>query len=126
MKNFILIDDNRLDNLVNTKVVEKSGLALSIKVFTSAIDALEYFLEVPLVEDLIILVDVQMPMMNGFEFLEKLNEKRKDITDSAQIYMLSSSIHENDTEQAAEFPFVTKFLHKPFTEAIQKVKEFNA
>jgi len=125
VKNFILIDDNRLDNLVNTKVVEKSGLALSIKVFTSAIDALEYFLEVPLIEDLIILVDVQMPMMNGFEFLEKLNEKRKDITDSAQIYMLSSSIHDSDTEQAAEFPFVTMFLHKPFTEAIQKVKDFN-
>ena len=123
MKHFILIDDNRLDNLVNSKVIEKAGVSLSLKIYSSGIDALEEISEGSIQENTIIVVDVQMPMMTGFEFVEKLQELIPNISEKASIYFLSSSIHQDDTERAKELSSVKGFLHKPFTEAIAKLKQ---
>jgi CheY-like chemotaxis protein len=68
----------------------------------------------------IILVDINMPVLNGWEFLEvyeKLNIQRQKVF----LYMLSSSVYEYDIEKAKGFKSVDGFISKPLT--IERLKE---
>src|ERR1700744_6075088 len=92
--NFIVIDDSKLDCFIAEKIIRNSGKTESIKTFLQAREALEYIANNQPEEgaDTIILVDIQMPVMNGFEFVEAFetfpNEVRKNYT----LYVISSSI----------------------------------
>ena len=59
-----------------------------------------------------ILLDLYMPGMDGFEFLEKIS-KIKRINDSMEIYVCTSSKSEEDRKRVMKFPFVSAFVEKP-------------
>jgi len=113
---FVVIDDSRLDCFIAEKVIQNTGRSESVRTFSVAVDALDYIQT--LSEDIktIVLVDIQMPVMNGFDFLEQFEkripeEKRANFI----INLLSSSINETDQIKAKAFSSVNRFMNKPLT-----------
>lgn len=113
---FILIDDSKLDCFIGEKVIQTSGACASINVFMDANQALEYVISKEETDDLktIILVDIQMPLMTGFEFIESFE---KSVAEEKQpryiINLLSSSINESDITRGKAYKSVNTFLSKP-------------
>lgn len=115
--NFIVIDDSKLDCFIAEKIIKNTGFSESIRSFLQAREALEYITNNPVDEatPTIILVDIQMPIMNGFEFVEAFEKLPSSTTDNYIIYIISSSINENDLNRVHNYGSVKQFLNKPLT-----------
>ena len=115
IKNILLIDDNDVDTYINKYVLKQVDIAESIVAKSSAIDALEYLKG--LREDFpeIIFLDIRMPEMDGFGFLEKYSEFPETKKEHCRIIMLTSSNDAEDMKRAASNPYVKKYLNKPLS-----------
>ncbi|HKR05734.1 MAG TPA: response regulator [Bacteroidia bacterium] len=115
----LLIDDNTLDNFVNKKLVEMNSFASKVEVFESAQAALDY-LKNEKTENLpdIIFLDIMMPIMDGFQFLDKFELLHESIHTKCKIIMLSTSDSFKDLNRANKNRFVHKFLNKPLNEQV--------
>ena len=123
----MLIDDNEIDNLINQKMLEGCNFAERIYVYTSGKSALEFLLNLQRDRDLdeelipdIIFLDINMPLMDGFQFLSEYDKLEKRVTKKSQIVMLTTSINPSDQEQAARNKFVIQFINKPLTQQYLK------
>ena len=117
-KKIMMIDDNAIDLKINSKLINISNLFYEIMVFPSAIDALDYlgkYADVPEKLPNFILLDIQMPEMDGFEFLERYKKLPKQITDKCPVAMLSSTLDFGDIKRAEANPYVVKLLKKPLS-----------
>jgi CheY-like chemotaxis protein len=112
--NFFLIDDSAFDLFIYEKLLIKSGITNSVKTFNSARDALKHLIakaeELP---DTIILLDLQMPDMNGFEFIDEFDQLPGDLRSKIRIFMLSSTIDTRDIEKAKASTHILDLLPKP-------------
>lgn len=115
--NFMVIDDSKLDCFIAEKIIRNTGKCETIRSFLQAKDALEYISNTPTEEHThtILLVDIQMPIMNGFEFVEAFEKLPESITDNYTIYIISSSINETDLNKVHNYKTVKQFLNKPLT-----------
>lgn len=113
--NFIIIDDSKLDCFIAEKIIKNTGKSESIRSFQQGRDALDYITNAKPDEysHTIILVDIQMPIMNGFEFVEEFEKLPLHITSNYTIYIISSSINDNDLNRVHNYPSVKQFLNKP-------------
>jgi CheY-like chemotaxis protein len=119
MYKFLLIDDDRVFHLISSKIIERSGREVQIKTTLSAIDALEYLKSRNRAYELpdIILLDIRMPEMNGFEFLDIFYTLTFPENKEIIVYMLSSSVDSRDIQKAATYSKLKGFLSKPLKEA---------
>lgn len=111
---FLHIDDNNLDLLITSRFLQHAKLAETVHTYTSANLTLqhireEHFDELPI----IILLDIQMPELNGFDFLDRFAELPPAVTSRYHIYMLSSTLDPKDRTRVQEHPFVIDLLTKP-------------
>jgi CheY-like chemotaxis protein len=113
-KTCLLIDDNYIDNFVTRKILEASNFAENIIVVRSADEAINALRDGSIEPDVIFL-DVRMPMMGGFEFLEEFENIDIDKT-GIKIFMLSSSLDPNDMKKSTDNKYITQFIHKPLTQ----------
>jgi CheY-like chemotaxis protein len=117
----MLIDDNEDDNFYHKMIIRELDLAEHIEVAETGFEALELLSKTTTTPNLIFL-DINMPAMNGWEFLEeyrKLNEERK-----AQIIiiMLTTSLNPIDKKRAEKIPEINGFETKPLTtEMLKKI-----
>ena len=121
---FIIIDDSKLDCFIAEKVIQNTGKSESVKSFVAASEALDYIkTSLPLNKKTIVLVDIQMPVMNGFDFLEAFEQNvPQDQRTNYIINLLSSSINESDQIRAKAYKSVNHFLNKPLTKvALEKM-----
>jgi len=117
IKCVMLIDDNEDDNYFHQIVMDDIQFCDQIKAVENGFDALDYLRSVTILPELIFL-DINMPRMNGWEFLEQFKKlERNDKTDSV-IIMLSTSLNPSDRKKAELFPEVRSFESKPLTDSI--------
>ncbi|WP_031527354.1 response regulator [Dyadobacter crusticola] len=111
---FILIDDSVFDLFTQEKLLLKSGLATSVLTFSSAELAEEYLVkqshEMP---ETVILLDLQMPGRNGFEFAAHYGLLPDAVRSRIRLFMISSTVDPNDFAEADNNPFIIKLLPKP-------------
>ena len=110
IESVILIDNSDLDNFINHKILENHGVT-NVIAFKNADTALNFLLETN-IKFQFILVDIHLPIMDGFEFIDKFNELSLYKT-QGNICILSSSINPSDKKQSANRN--VRFIEKPLT-----------
>ena len=120
MKNkskFLVIDDNETDQIITSLLLEKKlGVSDINKVYNGS-EALTRLAahQKDIEEGLIILLDIRMPEMDGFAFLDAFDALDEIIKQKTQIFMLSSTLDPHDLERAERHKYVRKLLNKPLS-----------
>jgi CheY-like chemotaxis protein len=111
---FLLVDDSLLDLFIHKKLIAISNMAESITTLNSGEEALEYLkANEQILEESIMLLDLQMPGMNGFEFIDAFDKLSNLIKSRIKIYILSSTVDYADISKAKSSPYVEDMLSKP-------------
>lgn len=118
-KLIIVIDDDSVSNFLSARIVAKSGVNAEVRAFLNGREALDY-LEAAIAGNSqfpdVIFLDVNMPLMNGWEFLYEYKGLLPRIGGRhIPIYMLSSSVYTQDIQRARELPEVSDYIIKPIT-----------
>ena len=114
--NLLVIDDDDINIFIIKKIVEKTGFPVNMVAKTNGQLAIDYLNEiVDNAEEFphLILIDINMPVLNGWEFIEAY--EKMNITKAVDMYMLSSSVYENDIEKAKTYKVVKGFISKPLS-----------
>ena len=117
-KDFIIIDDDIINNKLCRKIIEKVYPDARITDFTNAKEGLDFIIEKyskPGDEKVILLLDISMPIMNAWEFLDEFDKLATDIKSRIKVHILSSSINKNDMMRAQTNTNVEYYLIKPLT-----------
>ncbi len=124
----MLIDDNEIDNLINQKMIEAASIAGNIYTHTGAKSAIEFLKnmeKMDLAEKVlpdIIFLDIDMPLMDGFQFLDEFENLSPLTRKKCKIVMLTSSINPQDFNRSKKYPNVRLYLNKPLShETITKI-----
>ena len=115
-KTIWVIDDDPIYQIIVNKIIQKSELFLNVSSFKNgkdAIDALENSLETKEALPNIILLDINMPIMDGWEFMEEMVALKSKISEAINIYIVSSSIALEDKNKAKNYPEIIAYLSKP-------------
>ena len=117
----MLIDDNEIDNLINQKMIEAASIAENIYTHTGAKSAIEFLRNMERLEVAsevlpdVIFLDIDMPLMDGFQFLDEF-EKLSEVTKKkCRIVMLTSSINPQDFSRSKKYDNVKLYLNKPLS-----------
>ncbi|MGX7666212.1 response regulator [Flavobacterium pedocola] len=122
-KTICIIDDDPIYQLVTKKMIDKSGLFHDVYSFTNALDAIHHFKENENLPDAILL-DIEMPQMDAWDFLDELITVQPSFQNQKIIYIVSSSIASEDKQKAEHYNCVKNFLSKPVNlEKLQTIAE---
>jgi CheY-like chemotaxis protein len=125
-KRIVLIDDDQLNNLINTRIITKFS-DYTVDSFISAREGLKYLnsCDAGLFPEIIFL-DINMPVMDGWEFLDEFQKMPEHLIQHCSVIMLTSSIDINDIEKAKLYKSVREFMSKPLTlESLRLVTKMN-
>jgi CheY-like chemotaxis protein len=113
----LLIDDNDIDNFINERMITTNHFSKKVIVKNSGEAALQYLRD-NASENLpgVIFLDLNMPVMDGFAFLEEFEKLPDNIKKSCKVIVLSSSISPEDINRASTNPYVVKYVNKPLNE----------
>lgn len=117
-KNVMIIDDSEIDIFITSRLIVKHSFAENILKYNDANEAVNFLIEnqndtTALPE--IILLDIMMPLMTGFEFMEIYDQLYYKIKNHCKVYIVSSSLNHKDINAANDDPNVIDFHMKPVT-----------
>lgn len=111
----LLIDDNDIDNAVNAKLLQLAKISDDITTFTDPMKALRHLATVgsTWASPKHILLDIRMPNMDGFEWLDAFRQLPDDIQNMCRVFMLTASINRDELDHAEHDDTVIALLEKP-------------
>ncbi len=129
----LLIDDDKATNFLHTLTINDSGLEVKVQDVENAQDGLDYltckgkFIEcAEFPRPGIILLDINMPGMNGWDFLREYEKLPEDIRARVVMAMLTTSLNPDDATHAKKIGYLKGFISKPLTkEVLMKIVEEN-
>ena len=124
MKEFLIIDDDPINNFICKKMLQEISNEVGIKSFENAFKGIEYLKHLSETSSgypTHILLDLNMPEYNGWQFLKDYESAQLHVKHSTLIYVVSSTILKEEIDRIKNIPFVTDFLAKPLS--LQKLKK---
>jgi CheY-like chemotaxis protein len=117
---FIVIDDDPLNNTICRLTIKKALGGVEVITFTDPQQGLQYIDEQysnPQADEgsTVLFLDINMPIMNGWEFLEKYECLSNSVKSAIKVYILSSSVDDRDIEKAHSNKNIVNYLAKPIT-----------
>jgi CheY-like chemotaxis protein len=121
----LLVDDDEINNFISIKLIKKAILNTDITACLNGKFAIDQLVGIQQKNphDLpdYILLDINMPIMNGWEFLDEYKRLNIDPLKKTKIYIISSSVVSNDISKAKSYPLVQDFISKPLN--VERIKE---
>jgi two-component system chemotaxis response regulator CheY len=121
IKNVCIVDDDELFQFVMRQHLERLGMVENIHKFSDGEQALNYIrsnTQHPELLPALILLDVNMPYMDGWQFMREYVKLEFPDGVNIKIYILSSSTHDSDLQKAKEFPKLAGYLVKPISKQL--------
>lgn len=120
-----IVDDDPIHQQIAQIMIERQGISEKIRTFSDAEDVLNCLKEnraqIAEIPD-VILLDLNMPVMDGWDFLEEYALFYKELPKDIRVYVLTSSIDDKDRERVNAYSFVAGYLTKPLSkEIVQKL-----
>jgi CheY-like chemotaxis protein len=112
MKKVILIDDDPINNLITKRKLLKYNSGIELQIFETAVSAIKFFNSNAAVAPDLILLDINMPEISGWDFLDQLQSFLVNIP----IVIYTSSIDEVDREKAKNYPMIKEYIIKPLND----------
>lgn len=115
MKNqIVIIDDDHVYRLITFKMIHHVDNSLEIHQCENALIGLETLVSFENSDHPItVLLDINLPLMNGWDFLKKLEKSHPDLLNTMDIYMVSSSTDDSDIFKSKTYKFLKGFISKP-------------
>lgn len=112
----LIVDDDQVYRFAASKTIEATGFAQSVEECNNGLDALNFITHAiysySKLPDIIFL-DINMPVMDGWEFLEAYNSIEPRLSRPIKIYIVSSSVDNNDIVRSKKFNHVAGYVVKP-------------
>jgi response regulator RpfG family c-di-GMP phosphodiesterase len=115
-RHFMIVDDDHMNNFICNITLKNTYKNSQITAFEKPVDALAYITtNYPRqdTEKTTLLLDINMPVLNGWEFLVELKQMDIAVVEQFDIYILSSSVDQRDMDKAKSDPHVIDFISKP-------------
>lgn len=114
----LLVDDDEISNYITEALIKEINISETLSVATDGQQALDYLQQHPVANNkadghILVLLDLNMPVMDGFEFMDEYQQQ--SWKDKATIIMLTSSSNPKDMEKAKNYDFAG-YLQKPFSQ----------
>ena len=110
-----IIDDDEIYQFTTKRMIELKGLTESVESFVNGEEALNWLKNNEDSWPDVIFLDINMPIMDGWTFLQELRSVPGNPQDKIDIYMVTSSSDALDHKKASEFPEIKEYIVKPFT-----------
>jgi CheY-like chemotaxis protein len=124
LSSILLIEDDEVTNYINRTVIERMDCAAHVHVAWNGTDALEYLKAcrqtAGSVQPELILLDINMPGLNGWEFLEEYNKLETAEKGQVVVVMLTTSLNPEDKRRADDNPAINGLKNKPLTAALME------
>lgn len=121
----LLVDDDEINNFISIKLIKKVLINADIMACLNGKYAIDQLIQIQRTEPGnmpdYILLDINMPIMNGWEFLDNFSRLDIDPIGKSKIYIISSSVFSNDINKAKSYPVVKDFVSKPLN--VEKIRE---
>lgn len=111
----MLVDDNKIDNFFHERIIKKHDASIEVLLMPFAEEALEYLKVGEKQQPELIFLDINMPGMNGWEFLEEYHKLPNENQQSMIVVMLTTSENPDDRAKALTHGILSDFRSKPLT-----------
>lgn len=115
-KNWAIVDDDAIFHLTTQAIIERKDVHDKILLFWNGKQAIDYFFKHKNNNDMlpdVVLLDINMPIMNGWDFIEEYIPLKIELPKQVIIYIVTSSVDKNDIQRAEELPDIKSFIIKP-------------
>lgn len=121
-KHILLIDDDAINNFIVQNTIIGAGIAAKTSSAENGQEGIDFLLKIANSnsEDVpeIILLDINMPVMNGWEFIDNFRSISEKFKSRIKIFMVSSSVYAEDIQKAKDYPEIVEFISKPLKKEV--------
>ncbi|NIJ55659.1 response regulator [Dyadobacter arcticus] len=116
LERLCVVDDDPVFTFLLKKIIEKTQVTLETVFFENGQEAIDYLLECNFQQQKLpelILLDINMPILDGWQFIDEYAKIHPSLSKGISIFMVSSSTENEDYERAMSTGFITDYVHKP-------------